>query len=162
MQPGPTAWRALRSTEELEIINFGHPSNHRPLRTLLSFCDRTPSKNSKIHTYHSRFIPKGYKRHLRYFSETPTLYQNYLVMRNTADVRGSKPIAVWSQSISGVSAINSLVAFYDIHGRKREVIVFYFVLDTTRDYTPWLCTYSRKLKFAFSEICMSGSSIQIL
>jgi hypothetical protein len=26
-----------------------------------------------------------------------------------------------------------LVAFYDIHGRKREVLFFYFVPDTTRD-----------------------------
>jgi hypothetical protein len=47
-----------------------------------------------------------------------------------------KPIAVLLQSISGVSAINSLVAFYDIHGRKREVLFFYIVPDTTRDYTP--------------------------
>jgi hypothetical protein len=37
-------------------------------------------------------------------------------MRNTADVTGGKPIAVLLQSISGVSAINPLVAFYDIHG----------------------------------------------
>jgi hypothetical protein len=37
------------------------------------------------------------------------------------------------QSISGVSAINPLVAFYDIHGGKREVLFFYFVPDTTRD-----------------------------
>jgi hypothetical protein len=29
------------------------------------------------------------------------------------------------QSISGVSAINPLVAFYDIHGGKREVLFFY-------------------------------------
>jgi hypothetical protein len=36
-------------------------------------------------------------------------------MRNTADVTG-KPIAVLLQSISGVSAINPLVAFYDIQG----------------------------------------------
>jgi hypothetical protein len=49
------------------------------------------------------------------------------------DVTGSKPIAVWSQSISGVSAINLLVAFYDINGRKREVLIFCFVPDTTRD-----------------------------
>jgi hypothetical protein len=28
------------------------------------------------------------------------------------------------QSISGVSAIDPLVAFYDIHGRKREVRLF--------------------------------------
>jgi hypothetical protein len=56
-------------------------------------------------------------------------------MRNTADVTGGKPIAAdrRSQSISGVSAINPVVAFYDIHGRKREVLFFYFVPDTTRD-----------------------------
>jgi hypothetical protein len=38
------------------------------------------------------------------------------------------------QSISGVSAINPLVAFYDVHGGKREVLLFYFVPDTTRDW----------------------------
>jgi hypothetical protein len=48
-------------------------------------------------------------------------------------VTGVKPIAVLLQSISGVSAINPLVAFYDIHGGKREVLFFYFVPDTTRD-----------------------------
>jgi hypothetical protein len=37
------------------------------------------------------------------------------------------------QSFSSVSAINPLVAFYDIHGGKREVLFFYFVPDTTRD-----------------------------
>jgi hypothetical protein len=45
-------------------------------------------------------------------------------MRNTADVTGGKPIAVLLQSISGVSAINPLVAFYVIHGGKREVLSF--------------------------------------
>jgi hypothetical protein len=54
-------------------------------------------------------------------------------MRNTADVTGGKPIAVLLQSISGVNAINPLVAFYDIHGGKRELLFFYFVPDTTRD-----------------------------
>jgi hypothetical protein len=34
-------------------------------------------------------------------------------------------------SISGVSVINSLVTFYDIHGRRGEVLFFYFVPDTT-------------------------------
>jgi hypothetical protein len=29
--------------------------------------------------------------------------------------------------------INPLVAFYDIHEGKREVLFFYFVPDTTRD-----------------------------
>jgi hypothetical protein len=54
-------------------------------------------------------------------------------MRNTADVTVSKPIAI-RLSISGVSAINSLVVFYDIHGRKREVLFIFFVPDTTRDH----------------------------
>jgi hypothetical protein len=54
-------------------------------------------------------------------------------MNYTADVTGGKPIAVLLQSISGVSAINTLVAFYDIHGGKREVLFFCFVPDTTRE-----------------------------
>jgi hypothetical protein len=52
----------------------------------------------------------------------PTFYQNYLAMRNTADVPDRKPIAVLLQSILGVSAINPLVALYDIHGRKKGAI----------------------------------------
>jgi hypothetical protein len=55
-------------------------------------------------------------------------------MRNIADVTGGKPIAVLLQSFSGVSAINPLVAFYNIHGGKTEVLFFYFVSETTRDY----------------------------
>jgi hypothetical protein len=54
-------------------------------------------------------------------------------MSKTADMIGGKPIAIWSQPYSGVNANNPLVAFYDIHGRKREVIFFYFVPDTTLD-----------------------------
>jgi hypothetical protein len=54
-------------------------------------------------------------------------------MMNTADVTGGKPIAVRLQSISDGDAVNPLVAFYDIHGRKREVLFFYSVPDTTRD-----------------------------
>jgi hypothetical protein len=52
-------------------------------------------------------------------------------MSNPADVTGDKPIAVRSQSIAPLSAIYPLVAFYDIHGRKREVLLFYFIPDTT-------------------------------
>jgi hypothetical protein len=55
-------------------------------------------------------------------------------MRNTADVTSGQPIAVSLQSISGVSVINPLVAFYYIHGGKREVLFFYFVPDTIRYY----------------------------
>jgi hypothetical protein len=44
-----------------------------------------------------------------------TFYQNYLAMRilNFVNVTDGKPIAVRSQSISGMSAVNSLVAFYE-------------------------------------------------
>jgi hypothetical protein len=52
-------------------------------------------------------------------------------MRKTADVTGDKPMVVLLQSISDVSAINPLVAFYDIHGGKREVLFFYFVPGTS-------------------------------
>jgi hypothetical protein len=41
-----------------------------------------------------------------YSFETSTFYKNYLAMRNTADVTGGEPIAIYSQSISGVSAFN--------------------------------------------------------
>jgi hypothetical protein len=54
-------------------------------------------------------------------------------MINTAELTFGKPIAVLLQSISDVSAINPLVTFNDIHGRKTEVLFFYFVPDTTRD-----------------------------
>jgi hypothetical protein len=50
-------------------------------------------------------------------------------MENTADLTGGKHIAILLQSISGVSAINLLVAFYDIHGGKREV--YSFILSRT-------------------------------
>jgi hypothetical protein len=52
-------------------------------------------------------------------------------MRNTADVTGGKPIAVSSQCISDMSAVNPLAAFYDIHGRKEEVLFFYSFPDTS-------------------------------
>jgi hypothetical protein len=58
-------------------------------------------------------------------------------MRNTADVTGGKAITVFLQSISGVSANNPLVAFYDIHRGKREVLFFYFVPETTRDFNTY-------------------------
>jgi hypothetical protein len=70
-------------------------------------------------------------------------------VKNTVDVTGGKPIAVLLQSISGVSAINPLVAFYDIHGGKREALFFYFVPDTTRDDDD---LYKRCLASAIARI----------
>jgi hypothetical protein len=91
--------------------------------------------NKYIHTYipltlyprrGSRSIPDIPPRHARFTKKL-------LAMRNTADVTGGKPIAVLLLSISGVSDINHLVTFYDIHGGKREVLFIYFVPDTTRE-----------------------------
>jgi hypothetical protein len=56
-------------------------------------------------------------------------------MKNTADVTGGKPIAVLLQSISGVSAINPLVAFYDIHGGKTYFIIIKS-LQSTAGHRP--------------------------
>jgi hypothetical protein len=67
--------------------------------------------------------------HLR---KMPSFYQNNLAMSNTANMTGGKSIAVRSQSISGMSAVNPLVASYDIHGREGEVPFFCSVPDTTR------------------------------
>jgi hypothetical protein len=67
-------------------------------------------------------------------------------MGNTADVTSGKPIAVLLRSVLGVSAINPLVAFYDSHGGKREVLFFYFVPNTTRDHTTRVKHNSRYYK----------------
>jgi hypothetical protein len=64
------------------------------------------------------------------FLQDASFYRNYLAMRNTADVTGGKPTAALSQSISGVSALNPLVAFHAIHGRMREAIIS-FLMDYT-------------------------------
>jgi hypothetical protein len=73
-------------------------------------------------------------------------------MKNTADVTVGKPIAVLLQSISGVRAFNPLVAFYDIHGGKREVLFFYFVLDTTRDNSTTRIYY---VFLVLTRVCIS-------
>jgi hypothetical protein len=73
-----------------------------------------------IHTYHSRFIPGGVAEVFQIF------FRDIHVLPKLVSY-------VLLQSISGESAINPLVAFYDIHGGKREVLFFYFVPDTTGD-----------------------------
>jgi hypothetical protein len=89
-------------------------------------------KSKYIHTYHSRFIPEGVADVSQIFlRDTHDLPK--IVSYEEQDVTGGMPIAVLLQSMSGASAINPLVAFYVIHGGKREVLFFYFVPDTTRD-----------------------------
>jgi hypothetical protein len=77
--------------------------------------------------------PLRYSRGVSDVTPRPTFYQNYLAVRSAVDVTGGKPIAVYlSLRFSGVNAINPIVALYDIHGRKRELLFLYFVPDTTR------------------------------
>jgi hypothetical protein len=61
-------------------------------------------------------------------------------MRNIADVTGGKPTAVQSQSISGVCAINPLVAFHDIHGKRERC--YSFILSRTPHEIPPLTPLS--------------------
>jgi hypothetical protein len=68
-------------------------------------------------------------------------YQNYLAMNYIVDVTGSKPIAVLLQSISGVSAINPLVAFDDIHGRERKWLLLFCPGHHTRRIIIIIITY---------------------
>jgi hypothetical protein len=93
-----------------------------------------------LHTYHSRFIPEGVAEvsqiFLRGTHVLPKLFSYEEHCR-----RDSKPIGVLLQFISGVSAINPLVAFYNSHGGKREVLFFNFVPDTTRDIINDLFDY---------------------
>jgi hypothetical protein len=59
-------------------------------------------------------------------------YQNHndLVLKKTADGAGDKLNTVRSLSVSGVNAIAYyFVTYYDIHGRKGEVLFFSSVLD---------------------------------
>jgi phosphatidate phosphatase APP1 len=65
-------------------------------------------------------------------------------VKNTADVTGGKTIAVLLQSISGASAINPLVAFYDTHGVKREVL-FFFLSRTPHETFEILREFSKIL-----------------
>jgi hypothetical protein len=70
-------------------------------------------------------------------------YKNYLAMKNTAEVKGGKPFAIWLKSISGVSAVGLLVTFYDTPGRKGEELFYYAVQDI---HPRLLYTFSYLLK----------------
>jgi hypothetical protein len=59
---------------------------------------------------------------------------------------GGKPISVLLQFTSGVSAINPLVAFYDMHGGKRDLLLlplFFFIIAFydvhTTEYVIIIC-----------------------
>jgi hypothetical protein len=83
-----------------------------------------------------------------------------LAMRNTADVTGGKSIAVWSQSISGVSAVNHSRLLR--HPWKKERC-YSFILSRTphvtikiHNYNIWLttchiCSTALALKIHFGK-----------
>jgi hypothetical protein len=60
-------------------------------------------------------------------------------------VTGGKPIAVLLQSISGVSAINPLVAFTTSMEQRERC--YYFILATTRDMFSFMLLSKTQLNF---------------
>jgi hypothetical protein len=88
-------------------------------------------------TYHSRFIPERvaeacqvFLRDAHVLPKLLNIVSIDLAMKNTADVPGGNPIAVRSHSILDVSAVNPLVAFYDIYRRHGDLSLFFFLLDS--------------------------------
>jgi hypothetical protein len=91
-------------------------------------------------------------------SDIPPRHPRFTQIRNTADVTGGKPIRVESQSISGANAVNLLVAFYHIHGGKREVLFCYFVPDTTWDLIKYnIKSYSKHTYISLTLYPQRGS-----
>jgi hypothetical protein len=64
-------------------------------------------------------------------------------------VTGGKPIAVCLQSISGGDEVNPLVAFYDIHVRKREVLILLFF---SGHHTKHIYKYTYRRKVLFNRL----------
>jgi hypothetical protein len=108
-------------------------ANANTMNLLPFYCVSFNTIITYIHTYHSRFIPKGEAEAFQILLPDAHVLPNCLAMMKTADMTRGKSIAVYSQCILGVSAINPLVAFYNIHWRKREVLFFCPVPDTIRD-----------------------------
>jgi hypothetical protein len=77
-------------------------------------------KYEQTTTNHLRLLPEGVTETSQIFFRDIYVLENDFDVRNTADVTSGKPIAVWSQSVSCVTAVYPLVAFYDVHGRKGE------------------------------------------
>jgi hypothetical protein len=90
----------------------------------------TGYNNTYIDTYQSCFIPEGVAVSYIFLRDAHVL-PYYLAMRCSGET------------------INLIIAFYDIHGRKREVPFFYFVPDTTRDFSEFILIFQR-----ISELCL--------
>jgi hypothetical protein len=69
----------------------------------------------------------------------PDVLPKLISYEKTADVTGGMPSAILLQSISGLSAINPLVTFYDIHGGKRAILLFCPGQHTRLNYIMLFC-----------------------
>jgi hypothetical protein len=82
-----------------------------------------PASRQQIHTYYSRFVSERVAETSQIFLRA-TMATNVLPKlpsyENTANVAYGKPITILPQSISGVSDVNRLVAFFYSHGREGE------------------------------------------
>jgi hypothetical protein len=66
------------------------------------------------------------------------------------------------------TAVNLLVAFYDIHQRKRDVLFFCFVPDSTQDFdltviNQLLCACEfigkHRIQFAIIKLILDGNAV---
>jgi hypothetical protein len=110
----PIVWHCI------EINHCTFICDHLSLWTLSNtFYKQLQVKLTLTTTYRSRFIPEGIAEASQIFLRDvlPKLFS----YEYTADVTGGKPIAVWSQSISGV---HPLVALYTSMQEKGAILLF--------------------------------------
>jgi hypothetical protein len=90
--------------------------------------------HTHIHTYNSRYISQGIAEASQVFFRDAHVLPTYIVMWNYCRRDQKQAHRCLIAVYLGINAINPLVAFYNIHGRKREVLFFYLVPDITRDF----------------------------
>jgi hypothetical protein len=107
----------------------------------------------RVERRHSRFIPKRVAEASQIFLGDAHVLPKYLAMSNTAQVTSGKPIAVWSQSILGVNAINTLGATFTISMEERERC-YSFILSRT-PHGPFLNRYTNNFNLAqlLAHVC---------
>jgi hypothetical protein len=107
-----------------------------------------------IHTYHSRLIPEGVSEVSQIFlRDAHTFYLNDLAMRNTADVRGGKPFAVWLQSTISFQILPYFCSFISFQIMTLPYLMNHHFLNLP---TKW-CRYHM-----FSPYCDKDSANLVL
>jgi hypothetical protein len=87
---------------------------------------------SYIQTYHSHFIREGVAETSQILLRVAHFLPKLLSCEEYCIRKSGKPIAVWSQSISGVSAV-SFSRLLQHPWTEKRVAILYFVPDTTLD-----------------------------